>query len=170
LPASTILDWANLWRNFVVTFQGTYKCPRSSWDLKRFTQKSSESLWDYIQRFWQKMNELPDATDADVVSAFTYGTTNEALVHELGWRRSKTTTDLFDIATKFADGEGAVEAIFRKGKSPRDAGEPNDERRDQWEHPNRHHRNYHPACTEEGGVAAMDRPPRPPVKNNNDHF
>jgi hypothetical protein len=27
-----------------------------------------------------KKNELPDA---DVVSAFTYGTTNEALVHEL---------------------------------------------------------------------------------------
>lgn len=39
---------------------------------------------DYIWRFSQKRNELPDATYADLVSAFTYGTTNEALVHELG--------------------------------------------------------------------------------------
>jgi hypothetical protein len=33
------------------------------------------------------------------MSAFTYDTTNEALVHELGRGRPKTTIDLLDIAT-----------------------------------------------------------------------
>jgi hypothetical protein len=33
------------------------------------------------------------------VNAFTYDTTNEALVHKLGRGRPKTTTDLLDIAT-----------------------------------------------------------------------
>jgi hypothetical protein len=59
-----------------------------------------------------KRNELLDATDDDVVSTFTYNTTNEALVHDLGWGRPKMAADLFDIATKFADGEDTVGAIF----------------------------------------------------------
>ncbi|KAJ1289641.1 hypothetical protein BS78_02G180300 [Paspalum vaginatum] len=89
--------------------RATYKRPGSSWDLKGCTP--------------QKRNELPDVTDADVGSAFTYGTTNEALIHELGRGRPKTTADLLDIAIKFADGEDAVGAIFHKRKASRDDGE-----------------------------------------------
>jgi hypothetical protein len=51
------------------------------------------------------------------MSAFTYGTMNEALIHELDSGRPKTTADLLDIATKFADGEDAMGVIFRKGKT-----------------------------------------------------
>jgi hypothetical protein len=50
--------------------------------------------------------------------------------------------DQLDIATKFADGEDTVGAIFRKGKGPRDAGEPNGERREHREHPNKRRRNH----------------------------
>jgi hypothetical protein len=46
-----------------------------------------------------------------------YVTTNEALIHELGRGRTKTTADLLSIATKFANGEDVVGAIFRKEKS-----------------------------------------------------
>lgn len=74
--------------------------------------------------------EVADATDPDILSAFTYGTTNKALVHELGHRRPRTTVDLLNIATKFTDGEDVVGAIFRKGKGPCDAGEPSTEKRD----------------------------------------
>ena len=123
LPGDTIHNWEGLKKVFVGSFQGTYKRPGSSWDLKIYTQKPEEGLRVYIQRFSQKRNELPNITDVDVVSAITYGTTNEALVHELGWDRPKITTDLLDIATKFADGEEAVGAIFRKGRASRDDGE-----------------------------------------------
>jgi hypothetical protein len=51
LPAGTIHDWIDLRKAFVENFQGTYKRPESSWDLKRCTQKNGESLWDYIRRF-----------------------------------------------------------------------------------------------------------------------
>lgn len=37
LPSDTIHDWANLRKAFVGNFQGTYKRPGSSWDLKRCT-------------------------------------------------------------------------------------------------------------------------------------
>jgi hypothetical protein len=56
-----------------------------------------------------------------MVSAFTYDTTNEALVHELGHIRPRTTTVLLDIVTKFTNREDMVGSIFRKGKTPHDA-------------------------------------------------
>jgi hypothetical protein len=76
------------------------------------------------------------------VSTFTYDTTNEVLIHELDQKRPRTTMDQLDIATKFADGEDTVGAIFRKGKGPREAGEPNGERREHREHPNKRRRNH----------------------------
>lgn len=39
------------------------------------------------------------------MSAFTYGTTNEALIHELGRGQPNATTDLLNIVTKFVDEE-----------------------------------------------------------------
>lgn len=46
------------------------------------------------------------------MSASTYDTTNEILIHELGQGRPRTTIDLLDIVTKCADGEDVVWAIF----------------------------------------------------------
>lgn len=71
----------------------------------------------YIRRFYKKRNELPDATDTDILSTFTYGTTNKALVHELGHMRPRTTVDLLNIATKFTGGEDVVGAIFERGRA-----------------------------------------------------
>jgi hypothetical protein len=55
-------------------------------------------------------------------------------------------------------------------KCPRNAGEPSGEMRDRQEHPDRRQRNYHTTHTEEGEVNVVAPPPRPPAKNNNDHF
>lgn len=63
-------------------------------------------------------NELSAATDADAVSALTYGTTNKTLDHELGRGRPKKTVDLLDIATNFVDGEDMVGVVFHMGKAP----------------------------------------------------
>ncbi|WVZ84190.1 hypothetical protein U9M48_031246 [Paspalum notatum var. saurae] len=160
LPEDTIHDWEGLRKVFVGNFQGTYKCPGNSWDLKGCMQKPGESLRDYIRRFSQKRNELPDITDADVVSAFTYDTSNEALVHELGRGRPRTTTDLLDNATKFADGEDAVGAIFRKGRPSHEDGEGtsgvNKDRRDRRD---KRRQDDHP-CHGKNEVAAAERPPK----------
>jgi hypothetical protein len=42
-----------------------------------YRQSSDETLRKYVQRFSKKRNELPNITDADVINAFTYGTTYE---------------------------------------------------------------------------------------------
>jgi hypothetical protein len=61
---------------------------------------------------------LPNITDSDVIGAFLVGTTCRDLVSKLGRKTPTKASELMDIATKFASGQEAVEAIFRKDKQP----------------------------------------------------
>ena len=115
LPHDSIHDWTDLKRVFVRNFQGTYIRPRNSWDLKSYQQEPNESLWDYIRRFSQRCNSLPDVADADVISTFLSGMTCESLIHKLGCLKPRTTRDLLDVATNHASGEEAVRAVFNGG-------------------------------------------------------
>jgi hypothetical protein len=76
----------------------------------------------YIRRFSKQRTELPNITDSDVIGAFLAGTTCQDLVSKLGRKTPTKVSELMDIATKFASGQEAVEAIFRKDKQPQ--GEP----------------------------------------------
>ena len=61
---------------------------------------------------------MPNITDSDVIGAFLTGTTCRDLVSKLGCKTPTKASELMDIATKFASGQEAVEAIFRKDKQP----------------------------------------------------
>jgi hypothetical protein len=90
----------------------------NSWDLRSCRQQPGESLQDYIRRFSKQRTELPNITDSDVIGAFLAGTTCHDLVIKLGRKTPTRASELMDIATKFASGQEAVEAIFRKDKQP----------------------------------------------------
>jgi hypothetical protein len=90
----------------------------NSWDLRSCRQQPRESLRDYIRRFSKQRTELPNITNLDVLGAFLAGTTCHDLVSKLGRKTPTRASELMDIATKFASGEEAVEAIFRKDKQP----------------------------------------------------
>jgi hypothetical protein len=90
--------------------------PGNSWDLRSCRQQPGESLRDYIQRFSKQRTELPNVTDSDVIGAFLAGTTCRDLVSKLGHKTPTRASELMDIATKFASGQEAIEAIFRKDK------------------------------------------------------
>jgi hypothetical protein len=92
--------------------------PGNSWDLRSCCQQPGESLRDYIRRFLKQRTELPNITDSDVIGAFLAGTSCRDLVSKLGRKTPTRASELLDIATKFASGQEAVEAIFRKDKQP----------------------------------------------------
>jgi hypothetical protein len=92
--------------------------PGNSWDLRSCRQQLGESLRDYIRRFSKQRTELPNITDSNVIGAFLAGTTCRDLVSKLGRKTPTRASELMDIATKFASGQEAVEAIFRKDKQP----------------------------------------------------
>jgi hypothetical protein len=93
-------------------------CPRNSWDLRSCRQQPGESLREYIRRFSKHRTKLPNITDSDVIGVFLAGTTCRDLVSKLGRKTPTKASELMDIATKFASGPEAVEAIFRKDKQP----------------------------------------------------
>jgi hypothetical protein len=93
-------------------------CPGNSWDLRSCRQQPGESLRDYIRRFSKQRTELPNITDSDVFGAFLADTTCRDLVSKLGRKTPTRPSELMDIATKFASGQEAVEAIFRKDEQP----------------------------------------------------
>jgi hypothetical protein len=92
--------------------------PGNSWDLRSCRQQPGESLREYIRRFSKQRTELPNITDSDVIGAFLAGTTCRDLVSKLGHKTPTKASELMDIATKFASGQEAVEAIFQKDKQP----------------------------------------------------
>jgi hypothetical protein len=118
LPPAQISNWDDLVKAFAGNFQGTYVRPRNSWDLRSCRQLPGESLREYIRRFSKQRTELPNITDSDVIGAFLAGTTCRDLVGKLGRKTPTKASELMDIATKFASGQEAVEAIFRKDKQP----------------------------------------------------
>jgi hypothetical protein len=95
-----------------------YVRPENSWDLRNCRRQPGESLREYIRRFLKQRTELPNLTDSDVIGAFLAGTTCRDLVSKLGHKTPTKASELMDIATKFASGQEAVEAIFRKDKQP----------------------------------------------------
>jgi hypothetical protein len=115
LPAQ-ISDWDDLVKAFAGNFQGTYVHPGNSWDLRSCHQQPGESLREYIRWFLKQCTELPNVTDSDVIGAFLAGTTCRDLVSKLGRKTPTRASELMDVATKFASGQEAVEAIFRKDK------------------------------------------------------
>jgi hypothetical protein len=118
LPPAQISDWDDLVKAFAGNFQGTYVHLGNSWDLRSYRQQPGESLREYIRRFSKQRTELPNITDSDVIGAFLAGTTCRDLVSKLGRKTPTKASELMDIATKFASGQEAVEAIFKKDKQP----------------------------------------------------
>jgi hypothetical protein len=118
LPASQIHNWDDLVRTFVGNFPGTYVHRGNSWDRRACTKKPGESLRDFIRRFSKRCTELPSMAQSEIVHAYLEGMTCRDLVRELGRSPPVDSNELFDIATSFASGEEAVEAIFdgEKGK------------------------------------------------------
>jgi hypothetical protein len=112
LPPAQISDWDDLVKAFAGNFQGMYVRPGNSWDLRSCRQQPGESLREYIRWFSMQCTELPDITDSDVIGAFLAGTTCRDLVSKLGRKTPTKASELMDIATKFASGQEAVEAIF----------------------------------------------------------
>jgi hypothetical protein len=51
--------------------------------LRNYRQRADETLWEYIECFSKKRNELSNVMDSDVINAFICGTACEALVHAL---------------------------------------------------------------------------------------
>ncbi len=84
------------------------------------TQNPGESLRDYVRRFNECRNTIPEITDASVIHAFKSGVRDRYTTQELATRRITTTRRLFEIVDRCAH---ADDALRRKNDKPKTEGE-----------------------------------------------
>ncbi|XP_066167798.1 uncharacterized protein [Oryza sativa Japonica Group] len=110
----------HLWQQFVANFQGTYKRHAIEDDLHALTHNSGESLREYVRRFNECRNTIPEITDAYVIRAFKFGVRDRYTTQELATRRITTTRRLFEIVERCAHVD---DALRRKNDKPKTGGE-----------------------------------------------
>jgi hypothetical protein len=113
-------------------------------------------LCEYIQQFSKQRTKLSIITDSDVIGTFLAGTTCRDLVRKLGRKTPTKASELMDIATKFASGQEAVEAISPKDKGNGKQKEDGPEETAQRNHKKKVSHGKHEAL-EADLVAATDR-------------
>nr|AAQ56335.1 putative gag-pol polyprotein [Oryza sativa Japonica Group] len=113
-------DANDLWQQFVANFQGTYKRHAIEDDLHALTQNPGESLRDYVRRFNECRNTIPEITDTSVIRAFKSGVRDRYTTQELATRRVTTTQILFEIVDRCAH---ADDALRRKNDKLKTGGE-----------------------------------------------
>ena len=73
LPAGSINSWQDLCSAFVQYYQASYPGPKTRWDLGSVTQHPSESLCDYIKRYFANRNMITEVDDRDMIYHFHQG-------------------------------------------------------------------------------------------------
>ena len=101
LPASSITSWTDLCRQFISNFRATCDRLGIEWDLAGVVQKEGESLWEYIHRFCNKRNVIPEVEDKSIVMFFKRGLRNKELIRKLAMKSPRSSEEMLEIANKY---------------------------------------------------------------------
>jgi hypothetical protein len=71
---------------FTSNFRATFIWSRVNWDLASVVQKKGESLREYIQRFCNKRNVIPEVDDKSIVMFFKKGLRDSSLIRKLAMK------------------------------------------------------------------------------------
>jgi hypothetical protein len=121
LPTGSIRSWSHLCRMFNSNFQATCARPGVKWDLANMVQKKGESLREFIQRFCNKRNVIPEAADKSIIMFFKKGLSDSSLTCKLAMKNPRTSEEILVIANKYALAEEAAlntKSRRRKGVRP----------------------------------------------------
>jgi hypothetical protein len=116
LPNDSIGSWGELESQFARNFRSTYKRPTSLEEVKSCVQRKDETLRSYIQRWSVIKNSAEDVSDERAIDAFSAGLHCSDLVEEVGRTKTRTVSELIEVANRFADGEDAYNN--KRGNSP----------------------------------------------------
>ena len=70
---NSIRSWDDLKKVFTDNYMAMWEQPGTKYDLEKLHQSFEESLRDFIRRFSETRNFIPNITDAEAIAAFTKG-------------------------------------------------------------------------------------------------
>jgi hypothetical protein len=106
---------------FTSNFHATCTRLGVDWDLASVIQKKGESLQEFIQRFCNKRNIIPEVNDKSIVMFFKKGLRDLALIRKLAMKNPRTSEAMFTITNRYALAEEAS-LDTREQKKERDSG------------------------------------------------
>jgi hypothetical protein len=68
-------------------------CLGVDWDLASIVQKKGESLQEFIQRFCNKINIIPEVDDKSIITFFMKELRDSSLVHKLAMKNPRTSEE-----------------------------------------------------------------------------
>jgi hypothetical protein len=117
----SIRSWNHLCRLFTSNFHTTCAHPGIDWDLASGVQKKGESLREFIQRFCNKRNIIPEVDDKSIIMFFKKGLRDRALIQKVTMKNPRTSEAMFTIANRYALAEEAT-LDSREQKKEKDSG------------------------------------------------
>jgi hypothetical protein len=106
---------------FTSNFHATSARIGVDWDLASVVQKKGESLWEFIQWFYNKRNIILEVDDKSVVMFFKKGLRDSSLIYKLTMKNPRTSEAMFAIANKYALAKEATLDI-REQKKVKESG------------------------------------------------
>jgi len=73
LTEDSIESWDDLKKVFIENYMAMCQQPGTKYDLEKLHQMSGEPLRNYIRRFSETRNTIPNISDSEAISAFTRG-------------------------------------------------------------------------------------------------
>jgi hypothetical protein len=116
LPNDSIGSCGELESQFARNFQSTYKRPASLEEIKSCIQRKDETLRSYIQCWSVIKNSAKDVSDERAIDAFSAGLHCSDHMEEVGRKKTRTVSELMEVANRFADGEDTYNN--KRGHSP----------------------------------------------------
>jgi hypothetical protein len=105
---------------FTSNFCATCAQPRVGRDLASVVQKKGESLREYIQRFCNKSNVIPEVDDNSIVMVFKKGLRDSSLIQNLTMKNPRMLEQIFSIANRYA----LAEKVTLNTREQKESGHP----------------------------------------------
>jgi hypothetical protein len=122
LPVGSVCSWKHLCQLFTSNFRGTCARPGVDWNLASVIHKKGESLREFIQRFYNKRNNIPEVDNKSIVIFFKKGLRDMSLIRKLTMKNPRTSKAMFTIANKYALAEEAT-LDTREQKKEKESGQ-----------------------------------------------
>jgi hypothetical protein len=78
---------------------------RVDMDLDNVIQKKGKSLWEFIHRFYNKRNIIPEVDDKSIVMFYKKGLRDSSLIRKVAMKNPRTSEEMFSIPNKYAMAE-----------------------------------------------------------------
>jgi hypothetical protein len=140
-------------------------------DLAMVKQEQGETLRKYMRRFFDKRATVVDVTDKEFIDLFQDGLYHHRTFEYFGRRCPSSITKLKEMITSWVDEEDKANAKYDaiRGKSKQNAGDSNNNNRDQGSHDNNYSGPNHKRKLD-NTVAAIQRPAKDNSKKTSGGF